>query len=108
MAPSTPGRTCWRRGRLATSVLIGRMHRMGKYDGLRDFLRHRSLQRVTMSFAEVDAVVPGGLPPSAYRHRAWWANEVAGSHSHAKSWLEAGFVVAELNLTAARVTFSRR
>lgn len=80
---------------------------MGKYDELRDFLRHQRLAQVTLTFAEVAGVVPGGLPPSAYVHRAWWANEESGTHSHARSWLHAGYRTTDVNLTAGRVTFTR-
>jgi hypothetical protein len=56
---------------------------MAKYDALRDRLV-RSVGGVEMSFADVADLV-GGLPPSAYEHRAWWANNL--DHVHAESWL---------------------
>ena len=48
---------------------------MAKYDPLRDELRRRSQPRLTMTFAEIGQLVPGGLPNSAYQYPAWWANE---------------------------------
>jgi hypothetical protein len=65
--------------------------RRSRYDGLRTHLSSRQVeQRVTLSFNEIgDLIGPPGLPRSAYVHRAWWANERSGSHSHARSWLDA-------------------
>lgn len=80
---------------------------MGKYDGLRDLLARQSESRVRLSFAQVEAVVPGGLPASAFRHAAWWSNEESGTHSHARSWLERGWRVTELDLRGREVSFAR-
>ncbi|MET7966526.1 hypothetical protein [Micromonospora sp. NPDC005305] len=38
----------------------------------------------------ISELVPGGLPPSTYRHEAWWANGDR-SHSHSRAWGDAGF-----------------
>lgn len=75
---------------------------MSKYDALRDHLRRRSAE-VTYSLDEVAALVPGGLPPSAYRHPAWWANGDR-SHAHARSWGDAGYT-AHPDLARRRVRF---
>ena len=80
---------------------------MAKYDPLREHLRRQGPDSVTMTFDEVAALVPGGLPASAYAHQAWWANEASGSHTHARAWLDAGFRTRALSLTARRVTFAR-
>ena len=61
-----------------------------RYDALRSHLSKRSEPLVHMSFGEIDRLIgQPGLPDSARRHRAWWANERSGSHSHARSWLGA-------------------
>ncbi|WP_421930408.1 DUF7662 domain-containing protein [Micromonospora costi] len=62
---------------------------MPKYDALRDHLRRRTGE-VRYTLAEISDLVPGGLPPSAYRYEAWWANG-DGTHSHSRSWADAGF-----------------
>ena len=56
-----------------------------------------------MTFDAVGRLV-GGLPPSAYRHREWWANN---GHSHALAWEEARCRVTELDLRGQRVVFQR-
>lgn len=80
---------------------------MSKYDGLREYLRRRSTTLVRLSFDQVAKLVPGGLPTSAFRHRAWWANELGGSHVHAAAWLDAGWRVDSVDLEARWVTFKR-
>lgn len=54
-----------------------------KCESLTDFLRGRSEPVVELSFAELDLIVPGGLPGSARRHPAWWANSRT-AHDHAR------------------------
>ena len=78
---------------------------MAKYDALRDRLSRRSSSPWTVSFDEVAAIVPGGLPPSAYRHEAWWAN--TESHVQALAWIRAGWHTEGLDLVRRRVTFVR-
>ncbi len=59
-----------------------------------------------MSFDEIDILV-GGLPASAERWPAWWANETAGSrHVQARAWLDAGREVEHADRAARRVRFS--
>jgi len=80
---------------------------MAKYDGLTELLRHRPGDRFRLTFEQVAASVPGGLPPSAYRYRVWWANEPKGSHVQARGWINAGWLVAEVDFSGGTVTFSR-
>ncbi|WP_455709520.1 DUF7662 domain-containing protein [Micromonospora zamorensis] len=62
---------------------------MSKYDALRDDLRCRTGE-VGYTLKEISDLVPGGLPSSAYRYEAWWANGDP-SHQHSRSWGDAGF-----------------
>jgi hypothetical protein len=79
----------------------------GSYAPLRTYLEQVGESRVLLTFAELEQILGRRLPASAHNHRAWWGNHV-GTHSHARSWLEAGWEVAEANLTAERVLFRRR
>jgi hypothetical protein len=81
---------------------------MLKYEALREYLERLPAGEVTLSFATIDEIVPGGLPASAYLHRGWWANEVDRDHVQARSWLQAGRTVIEVNLQARSVLFSAR
>ena len=68
---------------------------MGKYSPLRQLLEsYPADQEVTLRFFEIEKAV-GGLPPSAFEIRQWWAN-TSGSHSHAKAWMDAGRLVKEV------------
>ncbi|MCC6909857.1 MAG: hypothetical protein IT430_18130 [Phycisphaerales bacterium] len=95
---------------------------MAKYDALRDELRRRgqpvtpakagvqshSPHRITMTFAEIDQLIPGGLPNSAYTYQAWWADERdPKTHVHKLAWLEAGYRVERYDLAARTVTFRK-
>lgn len=80
---------------------------VAKYDGLARYLRGVPGERAVLNFEQVAALVPGGLPPSAYRHPAWWANQADGAHVHAQAWLDAGWRVASLDLPGRVVTFAR-
>lgn len=42
---------------------------VAKYDRLAELLRHQHGSELRMTFEQLAAVVPGGLPPSAYRYR---------------------------------------
>lgn len=77
---------------------------MAKYESLHDHLV-RSSGPVEMSFEDINRLV-GGLPPSAYHWRAWWANDA--HHVQSKAWLGCGRRVESVNLVGQRVTFSAR
>jgi len=79
---------------------------MGKYDQLRSHLTTDGRHHIELSFDEIERVV-GGLPLSAREHRAWWANEVQGSHVQADAWLGAGYRVDAVDQVGRRVRFVR-
>jgi len=83
---------------------------VSKYAALRDRLRQSGRDRVRMSFDELNSVVPGGLPPSAYRHDAWWSNESEPDSTHSQSrlgWMAAGYRVESVDRASRVVTFVR-
>ena len=59
---------------------------------------------VTLSFDEMGRLV-GGLPPSAYRHRAWWSNN--STHVVAQAWLDLA-AASRKWISNARSSSSRR
>lgn len=61
---------------------------MSRYAALTAKLLSTNEPRVVLTFDELDAIV-GGMPDSAKKWHAWWANKVS-SQPHAKSWLDAG------------------
>jgi hypothetical protein len=76
----------------------------GKYGPLRERLSGADGARIRMTFKEVADLV-GGLPESAYRHRAWWGNN--GGTAGAKAWMDAGWRVESVNQAAGEVVFTR-
>lgn len=76
-----------------------------KYNALRDYLRDRDAEgelEIELTFEEVSSIV-GGLPPSAYKHHAWWAND---SKVEAVAIREAGWHVNSHSLSERRVRFA--
>jgi len=64
-----------------------------------------SIDRIPVTFEEIEAVINDDLPESAQKHRAWWANDP--SHSHAQQWLDVGWRTSWVNLTEEKLTFVR-
>ena len=77
---------------------------MWSQDALTAHLRSIEGAEVTMSFAQIDAVV-GELPDAARTHNAYWANSVK-SRPHSRAWLDAGFT-ASPNFNSGTVRFTR-
>jgi hypothetical protein len=78
-----------------------------RYDPLKRYLAERSDPVVSLSFVDIERIMGGPLPPSARRHRPWWANERAGSHLHASAWMSIGRRTANVDLNAGTVDFVR-
>ncbi len=76
-----------------------------RYEPLTRHLESRQAGDVRMTFREIERVLNRGLPMSARRHQAWWANTT--SHSHADSWLRIGWRTHDLDLAGERVAFAR-
>jgi hypothetical protein len=79
-----------------------------RYANIAIYLNSRGLgvDELTLSFSEIEQIIGGELPISARQHRSWWAND-STSHVQSQQWLNVGWRVASINLTAARVTFVR-
>lgn len=58
------------------------------YENLTTYLRSHSEPAVELSFTQLDRLV-GGLPESARKYPAWWANSHT-AQPHARYWLDAG------------------
>jgi len=80
---------------------------MAKYDPVAQLLRQQHTQTVTLDFEQIARLIDGGLPPSAYRYQAWWANGADGRHVQSVAWITEGWVVDHVALASRRVTFHR-
>jgi len=78
-----------------------------KYRGLADYLLQVTEQSVTLTYAEIEAILGFPLPQSAVEHkRSYWANTV--THSYASSWLGVGFKTKTDASDHLLVTFVRQ
>jgi hypothetical protein len=83
-----------------------------KYQPLREYLAARQdAPHVRLTFAEIEAVIAGGLPESATRHREWWSNQADTAKSpQSAAWQGAGFEVRSVYPSASDgwVEFARK
>jgi hypothetical protein len=80
---------------------------MRKYRPLQSHLERRGGRPEMLSFEDIEAIIGAGLPKSAVVHRAFWANDNEGYHSHARSWMGAGYRVAYVDREQKVVRFER-
>lgn len=78
---------------------------MSKYVELKQFLQSSGQDYISMHFSEIERILGFELPGSAYTHNAWWVN---GGHSHANTWLDAGYNVEYVNPEEETVSFCKR
>ena len=79
-----------------------------KYDPLSDYLVDSSSRSIQMTFVQIERILGFDLPASARQYSAWWANESGGTHSHARSWLDASYETRGVDLGAQAINFVRR
>ena len=77
-----------------------------KYQPLLEFLRDSNQDEVTLTFAEIEALMNDTLPDSARSKRAWWSNRSKGA-LQASAWMEAGYRVEDVDLDGQQVTFRK-
>ncbi|PSB27085.1 transcriptional regulator [Stenomitos frigidus ULC18] len=77
-----------------------------KYQPLLDVLRQSDQLQITLTFAEIEALLGEGLPPSARSKRGWWSNRSQGA-LQATAWMSAGYLVEAIELDNEQVTFSK-
>ena len=80
----------------------------GRYAPLKIWLDRQpaSDKIIQMSLHQVEEILSAPLPPTAYEHRSWWANDSVG-HIQSQYWLEAGWRVDDVNLDEKTVIFER-
>lgn len=82
-----------------------------KYAPLRQHLERQKGRPELLTFEDIEDILGAGLPPSALKHRAFWANdntsEAGGCHTHARAWAEAGYRVAWVDREDRVVRFER-
>src|SRR3979409_744636 len=79
---------------------------MGKYTRLGEFLQNQRAEEVPMTFAEIERVIGGKLPPNSPQYPAWWSNNPS-NNVMTKVWLTAGFRTAQVDVKSRKVVFRR-
>lgn len=78
----------------------------GRYAPLYRHLLSAPGEELVMTFAEIEDVLGGKLPPSARKHRPCWANSQVSLLG--RVWLRAGWRVAAIDIPTEEVRFVRR
>ena len=82
------------------------------YQPLKAFLASRPAeeQQITLTFAEIEAILGRRLPASAYRGGSWWANVTnpLNMGSQTMAWHEAGWRTTHVYHDQRVVTFIRQ
>lgn len=79
----------------------------GSYAPLSDYLASVETDEARIAFTSLERVLGRPLPASARKHRAWWANDSTGTHSHARAWAGVGWNVDFVDLNAGVVQFRK-
>jgi hypothetical protein len=81
---------------------------MSKYARWNRWLMNAREDNYRLTFRQLENILTQSLPDSARRHPEWWANERGGwRHTQCKSWTDAGFETADVNLSTGEVSFRR-
>jgi DNA-binding transcriptional regulator YiaG len=76
-----------------------------KYYPLLEHLQCCNQEVVTLTFAEIEALMGNLLPTSARKKKNWWSNRDSPSALQAIAWISAGYQVESVDLTQQTVTF---
>lgn len=79
---------------------------MAKYTRLGEFLQSQRRKEIPMTFAEIERVIGGKLPPNSPQYPAWWSNNPS-NNVMTKEWLRAGFRTEQVDVKARKVVFRR-
>lgn len=77
-----------------------------KYQLLARYLRQRDQDMIRMTFKEVEDQIQGKLPPTAWEHRAWWANSETNAHAR-HGWMNVGYEASSVDMEAQELVFLR-
>ncbi|MEO1093982.1 MAG: helix-turn-helix transcriptional regulator [Cyanobacteria bacterium J06638_28] len=77
-----------------------------KYYPLYQHLVQCQQETITLAIADMEALITGQLPTSAWHQRAWWSNRSTGA-LQAKAWIMAGYHTDEINLEQRTITFKQ-
>jgi hypothetical protein len=81
----------------------------GKYTPFQKYLEGipSSRRNITIPFDQIERIIRAQLPKSAGTYQEWWSNESTGSHVQSHAWMNAGWRVDSVDLSAKWVRFFR-
>lgn len=81
----------------------------GKYTPLEMYLRSLpDRQRdVSLGFEQIERILNGRLPSSAYEDQRWWLHETEGNHVNRRAWANAGWRVESVDVQRKEVRLVR-
>ena len=77
---------------------------MARYEKLKTLFESKN-ESFVISFSEIEKIIEGQLPPSAFKHSAWWSN--SESHQLMKMVIENNWKSRNLDLSAQTIEFFR-
>lgn len=80
---------------------------IGKYEPLHQYFLSQQDMRLTLSFAEIEAILGFTLPKSAYTYPMWW--NPSATHTQCLSWTKAGYRAVNVSegIRTKRMTFEK-
>ncbi|MBE9111749.1 helix-turn-helix transcriptional regulator [Nodosilinea sp. LEGE 07298] len=76
-----------------------------KYYPLFEHLQGCKQVAVTLTFAEIEALMGRSLPASAFKKKHWWSNRGSIIALQGAAWIDAGYQVKAVDLAQQTVTF---
>ena len=76
---------------------------MPNYDSFQNYLKNHPTDKIDCAISQIEQIVGGQLPTSAYKHSAWWSN--SPTHPLMKKILQIGWASRNLNLESKTISF---
>lgn len=83
------------------------MKSSSKYYPLFRHLQESGRDQLTLTLDEIEQMMDAALPSGARSKRSWWSNRKSGA-VQATAWMEAGYLVDEIDLQAEQITFRKQ
>ena len=77
----------------------------GKYENLAKYLEGLEVERINMTFKEIEAILGEALPEAA-KNRAWWANSASNNHA-LNGWLNVGWETSNVKMKERMLFFTK-
>ncbi len=82
------------------------MQRQTKYEPLQTHLESVGIDKIEMTFHEIEQFIGSELPGSARKCRAWWSNNPSNG-AMTRAWLDAGYKTEGFSMDQEFLNFSK-